>query len=505
MNEQETWQQRVRELYANVEDLYAHVEITIVVFDRELRTEQLAADDPLLTGVRDVARRVVASGEVVHDVALDETGRRRAHGHPLRGTDGVTGVVCVIEDEEARRELFVRCALAIFDGYRQQETALLERERVALEAAQRANHLRDQFMATVSHELRAPLAATLLWAEVLRNDTIDDETRVRALDMIHDSANAQTLLVDDLLDVTRAITGKLHVDLGEVPIERVLTTAIENARPIASGRHLAIETMIESDLGAVLGDRHRLQQIFDNLLSNAIKCTEQGRISLRAESAGTSIAIEVTDTGRGIAREFLPFVFEPFSQDERADLSQGLGLGLAIARQLVELHGGTVTASSEGPGRGATFRVTLPRLPGMSESSPRAIDALPHLAGVRVLVVDDDYRVLDALRLLLRRIGATVSIAQSVADAEVLLQHDPVDVVLSDLAMPGEDGCSFMERLRRTRPALPAIAITAHAAESGRNRALAAGFDVCLPKPINIAVLAANVARLAASGRPGRD
>lgn len=503
-----TWEKRIRELYGNVEDLYSHVDVTTIVFDRELHPEvgtdeqdtPIAALVPALT---EVARRVLETGSSVHDVPLDSTGRRRAHAHPLRQAGAVIGVACVVEDDSARRELFVRCALALFDGYRENEVALLEREHEALEEARRANRLRDQFMATVSHELRAPLAAILLWERVLRNDALDTATRTRALDSIHDSANAQTLLVADLLDVSRAINGKLHVDLRPMSIERVLVTAIDHARPSAKTRGLTIIAQLESNLGEVIGDAHRLQQVFDNLLSNAVKCTHHGQITVRARQAEESVVIDVDDTGQGIGADFLPYIFEAFSQDEGKEARGGLGLGLAIAQQLVELHGGMLSARSAGHGRGATFTVSLPCLHKVvrcaDAPSPPTEDQ--HLGGVRVLAVDDDPRVLGALRVLLRRAGAVVATAQSAVAAYEVLKGDQIDIVISDIAMPGEDGCSLVRRIRATPTmhSVPTIAITAHVAEHERRRALEAGFDLCVAKPIDVPVLIADIAQLVAT------
>jgi len=502
----EKWQTRIRELYSNVEELYSHVEISILVFDRDLRPEATTDEQDasreiiaeLVPALTDVARRVLDTGVCVRDVPLDSTGRRRAHGHPLRQAGVIVGVACVVEDDSARRELFVRCALAIFDGYRENEVALLAREREALEEARRANRLRDQFMATISHELRAPLAAILLWEEVLRSDDVDGDTRTRALDAIRESANAQTLLVADLLDVSRAINGKLHIDLRATSIENVLRTAIERARPSANLRGLRIVAQLEPNVVAVLGDSRRLQQIFDNLLSNAIKFTQHGQISVRSRHLQESVVIDVEDTGRGIAAEFLPFIFEPFSQDEGGETRDGLGLGLAIARQLVDLHRGTLTARSAGLGCGATFTVSIPCMLDTAPSAETPTSVPQQLDGARILVVDDDPRLLEALRVLLGRAGAVVATAESTLAAYELVTRERFDVVLSDLSMPGEDGCSLARRIRDT-PALvslPVIALTAHITDHQQRRALAAGFDRCLGKPIDIPALISNIVDL---------
>ena len=495
---EEIWQRRIRDLYANVEELYSHIDITVMVFDRngvDASANDDGAENPLGEPLAAIARQILDTGKPQHDVPLDPIGRKRAHGYPLRDGDTIVGVVCVVDDDGARRELFVRCAMAIFDGYRQKEAELLERERKALDEARRANRLRDQFLAMISHELRTPMSAILLWEQVLRHDQLDADTRVRALDAIHDSATGQALLVADLLDVSRAINGKLHIDRRATPIARVLETAIENARPSATLRQLELVSQLEPDLGAVLGDSRRLRQVLDNLLSNAIKATRQGRVSLRAWQGDDSITIEVRDTGRGIARTSLPHLFEPFWQaDESAP--DGLGLGLTIARQLVELHGGTLSASSEGIGCGTTFTVRLPRI--VARVHDEAL-ALPAIVGVRVLMVDDDAQSLEPLEILLRGVGAVVASEHSASAAYAVLQRDDTDVVLSDIAMPGEDGYTFVRRVRQTPGAmrsLPAIAITARASEHDRQRALDAGFDRFLTKPLDVALLISTIAQL---------
>lgn len=497
-DQEETWQRRIRELYANVEELYSHVDITIVVFDRGLVEVSAEHGSSNRFGqlLADVARRVFETGEAQRDVACDPVGRQRAHAFPLRDGDSIVSVVCVVDDDGARRELFVRCAMAIFDGYRQKEASLLERERRALEEAQRANQLRDQFMAVIAHELRSPLASILLWEQVLRNPDVDSATRASALDAIHESANGQALLVADLLDVSRAINGKLHIDRRLTSIARVLTLAIETARPHAAARGLEIVSQLDPTLGDVLGDSRRLRQILDNLLSNAIKCTERGRITVRARQSDDSITIDLRDTGRGIAPAFLPHVFDPFRQANEGGPGDGLGLGLGIARQLVELHGGTLSASSEGLGHGAELTVILPR----ARTSARTMtSSQPLIASARVLIVDDDTRMAEALQLLLQSLGAIVTTAQSAATAFPVLLLGDIDIVLSDIGMAGEDGYSFVQRIRATSGGLqsiPAIAITARVADDTRQRAFAAGFDRYLTKPIDIGLLVSEIADL---------
>jgi signal transduction histidine kinase len=491
-DDRESWQQRINELYTDVEQLYAHIDISVVVFDRDLVEVSSigTATNALSPQLVDIARRVIETERANGDVPLDRLGRRRAHGYPIRDASGIAGVVCVVDDDGARRELFVRCAMAIFDGYRRNEAALLERERRALEEARRANQLRDRFLAMVAHELKAPMSAILLWERIMREHGLDATLRGQALDAIHDAATSQALLVEDLLDVSRAINGKLHMERRATAIGPALALAIANAQPDAEARDVEISLEVGDDIGDVLGDPRRLRQIFDNLLSNAIKWTSGGQVSVAARQDADSITITVSDTGSGISTEFLPHVFDAFRQsDERL----GLGLGLAIARELVELHGGTIAAASEGIGTGATFTVRMPRFRAPAASEPVGI------AGVRVLLVDDDAQLLGALQVLLAAAGAAVQTALSAAAAHRILERRETDIVVSDLSMPGEDGLAFVTRLRQGPAAsrsLPAIAITALAMDGARERALAAGFDRYITKPIDMAALIGSIAEL---------
>lgn len=495
MNDDLAWQQRIRDLYTNIEELYSHIDVSVVVFGRDLAPTSASslAATAFGSALTDVARRTLETGQVQRDVALDQTGRLRAHALPLGDESSALGVVCVVDDDGARRELFVRCAMAIFDGYRQNEAALLERERRAVAEARRANELRDRFMAIVAHELRAPIASVLLWEQVLRNGSFPPETQRAALDAIQASANAQALLVADLLDVSRAITGKLHLDRRVTALAPVVAMAVNTARPRAAELGLALETSVDAQLGTVIGDARRLRQIIDNLIANALTCTEHGRVSVTATQTDDTITVDVTDTGRGIRADALPHLFEPFWQADGTGATLGLGLGLGIARQLVELHGGTLTASSDGPGRGARFTVTFPR--ATSASSETAAAAAKDISGARVLVVDDDVRLLDALALLLEGKGAIVSTATSAAEAFQLVLLGKTDVIVSDIGLGGEDGNSLINRIRNacgTQP--PAIALTARASDESRQLALSVGFDRYLTKPIDLDVLVASVA-----------
>ena len=361
---------------------------------------------------------------------------------------------------------------------------------------------RDQLFAVVAHELRAPITAILVWERVLRDEQLPDAS-LRALDAIRDSANQQARLVADLFDIARASRGTLHVDRKVLPIARVLTAAVQAAELAARAKHQQLACELGVDLGFVAGDADRLGQILGNLLTNAVNHTaERGHISVVARHDTDSIVIAIADTGRGIAPDFLPRVFDAFSQADEGSYASGLGLGLAIAHELVVAHGGTLTAASPGLGQGATFTLTLPRTP----ESPPAIapSAEPDLNGMRILLIDDDELVLEALQVLLEQAGAIVRTAESAAAGLDAFGQLVPDAIVSDLAMPGEDGCAFVRRLRSSSGShVPAIAITGWSAERERGRALDAGFDVFLTKPVRVDRLIAELTRLVGLRRTG--
>ncbi len=365
-------------------------------------------------------------------------------------------------------------------------------------ARELTNPLRENFLAKVSHELRAPTAAVLLWVRVLR-DELDVTTRTRALDAIHQGAILQARLIDDLLDLARASVGKLAVELRSVEIVHVLEKAHELVRPLATAKQQHLEVALAPELGRVEGDSGRLVQVVENLLSNAIKFTPaQGHVRLTASRAGREVVVAVQDDGKGIAPEVLPHIFDTFVQSEDAAKAPGLGLGLAIASELVALHGGHIEAHSDGVGKGATFVVRL-------KATERAATPVPQKTGgarledIAVLIVDDDRRVLAALDILLRRAGAEVETARSVAAAWESIERAPPDLIISDIAMPGEDGFVLIRRLRSARQSLaeiPAIALTAHASAADAARVIDAGFDEHLAKPVDLDVIVAAISRL---------
>ena len=380
-------------------------------------------------------------------------------------------------------------------------TMLAEVERRE-EQLRGANRVKDEFLAALSHELRTPLNAVLGWIQVLRTTPPDPAVTVRAYESIERNARAQVTLIEDLLDISRIITGKLHFKTETVELGPIVEAALEVVRPAAAAKDITIERHLDSAPLTVTGDPHRLQQIAWNLLSNAVKFTARGGrviVSLRGEI--DQIVLEVSDNGIGIPPEFLPHVFDRFRQAD-GSLSRrhgGLGLGLAIAHELTELHGGQIRASSEGEGRGATFTVALPRRAPLSETA--AVDApavAPRLDSLRVLVVDDDD---EARALAATVVGSMGGDVESVATAEEALSRlgqADFDVLLCDLAMPGTDGFELMRRLRqierRTFRYTPAVAVSAHVGQGAEARAKAAGFQAFVSKPYDLETLVAAIA-----------
>ena len=367
-----------------------------------------------------------------------------------------------------------------------------------------ASQLKDEFLATLSHELRTPMTPILGWAQILQRSARDDPQVRQAAEVIERNARAQNRIVDDLLEMSRIISGKVRLDVQALDLANVIGAAVDTVAAAAQARGILLEQDIEPGAGLTRGDPHRLQQVLWNLLSNAIKFTGGGgRVRVRLRRKGPELEIEVADTGQGIATEFLPHVFERFRQADSSNTRQhsGLGLGLAIVKQLVELHGGSVSVHSEGVDRGATFRVRLPvAAAGVGAVRPSGSTPLPEprpgrddlhgsLVGRRVLVVDDEADARVLVEHLLRSAGAEVRSVESAADALEALQEFRADVLLSDVAMPGANGYELI-RCVRALPAeaggrIPAIALTAFARAEDRQRAIAAGFDAHLVKPVD--------------------
>ena len=375
-----------------------------------------------------------------------------------------------------------------------------------------ANRLKDDFLATLSHELRTPLNAVLGWSRMLVGDRIPAESQARAAAAIERNATIQARLIDDLLDISRIMRGKLQLQVEPLDLRTVAEAAMDIVRPGATAKQIEIALDVAAGSGLITGDPQRLQQVLWNLLSNAVKFTPAGgRIGVRLISAGAEEIIEVTDTGTGIDPAFLPHVFDLFRQADSSSTREhgGLGLGLAIVRKVVELHGGTVAAASTGRGRGTTITVRLPRrakpMPvAVDDLEPRAVALPADATGLRVLVVEDEQDSREMVETLLRQRGAEVRAVGSAAAAMAALESFVPDVLLSDIAMSGEDGYSLLGRVRALGTAaagVPAVALTAYAGEADRQRALAAGFQGFVAKPFDPGALVQTLVSLAASRR----
>jgi len=391
----------------------------------------------------------------------------------------------------------------------------LERARAEAEAA---NRMKDQFLATLSHELRTPLNAILGWAQILRAGRLDAKEMERGLKTIERNSRSQAQLIGDLLDISRISSGKLRLEVRPVDPVEVIEAALSTVLPAAEAMDIRVERFLDSRVGPVTADPDRLQQVIWNLLSNAIKFSPRGgSVEVELAAAGGRAEIRVRDGGQGIAPELLPEVFELFRQGDGSSTRRqgGLGLGLAIVKQLVDLQGGSVRAESPGEGQGATFTVSLPLAAGRTEEGqdPVAREVSPvltegegegstlPLAGLRLLTVDDEPDTLDVMAELLSLRGAKVTTASSAAEALAVLQGFEPDVLVSDIGMPERDGYDLIREIRTRRGAgdLPAVAVTAFAGPEDRRRALAAGFQVHLAKPVDPGELVDVIVRLAAS------
>lgn len=404
---------------------------------------------------------------------------------------------------------------AELEAANQQKDDLLVREQEARAEAEAANRAKDEFLATLSHELRTPLNAILGWVTLLRGGQLDAATAAQAMETVERNTRMQSQLINDILDVSRIITGKLPLDARSVDLVPVIEDALSTIRPAAQAKNIDVQVAVDPATGPVSGDANRLQQVVWNLLSNAIKFTPKGgRVNVTLRRVDSLAEITVSDNGQGISPEFLPHVFERFSQADAAitRMFGGLGLGLAIVRHLVELHGGTVHAASDGSGQGATLTVCLPllavhapdldgiRVAGFVQAAP-AGDLLPgNLENLRVLVVDDEADARALVTAVLQMQGAETRAAASVTEALTLLTEWPPNLLLSDIGMPGEDGYSLMRKIRAMdSPAaiMPAIALTAYASPDDRERALAAGFQQHISKPVDPQVLTTTVMEVA--------
>jgi PAS domain S-box-containing protein len=383
---------------------------------------------------------------------------------------------------------------------------LLRRERQARQDAETANRLKDEFLAAVSHELRTPLTVILGWVRLAQAGQVSKDRQAELIERIGRNADTLARLVNDLLDISRLSSGRYALDLATVPVADVLESSIESLRPSAEAKGVVIESRFASDTGSVHGDPTRLQQVAWNLLSNAVKYTGPGgTVSLRTTRTDGELEIRVSDTGQGIAPAFLPYVFEPFRQASAGTTrtDAGLGLGLAIVRHLVHLHGGTVRAESGGLGLGATFIVRLPAAagePAVKDKLERAQDVGGmRLHGVRVLVVEDDRECRELLQVILEGAGAQVTSASSVRDAMDTVTTCELDVLVSDIGMPGEDGFALIRKIRNLDGAIakiPALALTGYEQTAGSDAVRPERFQQIAVKPIDPQALVEIVAGL---------
>ena len=390
-------------------------------------------------------------------------------------------------------------------------TAEAERARLLQERAAHVetNRIKDEFLATLSHELRTPLNAILGWTAILHDAKLEPDRAAHALATIERNARAQAQLVEDLLDVSRVITGKLRFELAHVDLAAVVDAAADIVRPSAQARSIDFTVLVEQRPIPIFGDADRLQQAVWNLLTNAIKFTpEGGRVEVRARAGDAMGAVTVHDTGAGIDPMFLPHVFDRFRQQDSSTTRahRGLGLGLALVKSIVQAHGGNVDAYSAGPGKGSTFRIDIP-IGGSSErrlAARRSDDVVADLRGVRILIVDDAVDERELFSEILSRAGAVVETAESAAKALDAVGHFRPDVIVSDIAMPGEDGYVFLRKMRAHADphiaSTPAVAVTAHARAEDRQNAFAAGYQRYVSKPVQPKDLVRTVGALLAAG-----
>jgi PAS domain S-box-containing protein len=437
---------------------------------------------------------------------------------PIKDSTGhVVGASKVARDitERKKTEEALKKAAEEAEAANRERLQLLDREREARLQAERANRLKDEFLATLSHELRTPLNAVLGWSKILRLAKLEGEELKQGLDTIERNARVQAQIIDDLLDMSRIISGKVRLDVQRVDLPAVLNESIETLRATAEAKGVRLQAVVDPFAGPISGDPNRLQQIFWNLLNNAIKFTPKGgKVRVVLERVNSHVEVSVIDTGEGIAPEFLPYIFDRFQQGDASTTRRhgGLGLGLAIVKQLVGLHGGDVSVKSGGIGQGAAFMVQLPLIAVYSEPDeerrhPRAAlrenQPLPEVSldNVHVLVVDDEIDARELVKRLLEMAGATVSMAGSASEAMERILAGRPDVLVCDIGMPGEDGYSLIRRLRgleeKQESVLPAVAVTAYARSEDRTKAIRSGFQNHLAKPVEPAELLAVVSSLA--------
>jgi signal transduction histidine kinase len=439
---------------------------------------------------------------------------KEVEGQPRRRRDDDRGVDAVFDGKtfqvHANREQILRLLLGTFEDVVRANGLLRQREEelsVAKRELEEAARMKDIFFATLSHELRTPLTAIVGWVHILKEGQRDPAIIQRAVETIERNLNVQNTLIADLLDVSRIVSGKLDLEKMPLDLPALVRASVDSARPTAAANGIALDVVVTAVSAPILGDPVRLQQVVTNLLTNSLKFTPRGgQVKVRLSEKGGQALLSVADSGSGIAADALPFVFERFRQASIADTKAGgLGLGLAIVKHIVEMHEGSVHAASPGPGRGATFTVTLPLQPEVNAAvvivaaAPKVPEGL--LEGLRIVVADDQQDSRDLIEFLLKQQGAVVTAAASAAEAFEAVRSNPPDVLLSDVEMPDENGYAFIGRLRALSPeeggTVPAAAMTAHGSREDRDRAVAAGFQRHLAKPFHPADLFALIGDLA--------
>jgi signal transduction histidine kinase len=388
---------------------------------------------------------------------------------------------------------------------------LLQREQEARAEAEKANRAKDDFLAVLSHELRSPLTAIIGWATLLNKGLADSSLTTQALEVIERLARSQAYLIDDILDVSRIVAGKIKIDPKPVNLVGVIENAIDVVKPSAEAKSIRLEFVTQSCI--VLGDRARLQQVIWNLLTNAVKFTQVGGyVHIELKNIGSSAVVEVKDNGQGISTDFLPLVFDRFQQAETSSTrrSNGLGLGLAIVSHMVTLHGGTIAVESEGEGKGATFTLTLPLMNLNDEANiesfkteGKAFEYLPSLKDYKIVVVDDDVYTLELVTMLLKKCGAEVKACDSVHNALKTIEDWKPNLLVSDICMPVEDGYSLIQKIRRMESEegkhVPAIALTGYAGIDDKMLALQSGYNMHIPKPVEPSKLVSAIVGLGSS------
>jgi signal transduction histidine kinase/ActR/RegA family two-component response regulator len=408
-------------------------------------------------------------------------------------------------------------ALAVADGEKRE---LLDKERIARSQAERASQLKDEFLATLSHELRTPLNAILGWSQLILGGNMKKEDIHKGLETIERNARAQNKLIEDLLEMSSIISGKVRLDTQPLDAASLVDAAVESVTPTAHAKGIMVTKTIDPQAGLISGDSNRLQQIFWNLLSNSIKFTPKGgKVDVTAEQRGSFIEIQINDSGMGISPEFMPFVFDRFRQGDASLTRQygGLGLGLAIVKQLVELHGGTVRAESAGAGKGSSFIVNLPLAPGEGGLKNHAHElernslegSVPSFEGLKILVIDDELDARELIKRILARCRANVITAASATEGLEVLKMERPDLIISDIGMPGKNGYQFILEVRSLSSEdggrIPAIALTAFARPDDAARALNAGYQKHLSKPVDAFELVNVIAHLTGGQRETRE